>query len=72
MLTLPRTWLGLKEVDVEPKVLPQFEMQFVLRVQKDALQFVGAVVVIIAFLGLIGEGVEVALVGTVIIVAFLS
>ena len=72
MLTLPRTWLGLKEVDVEPKVLPQFEMQFVLCVQKNALQFVGAVVVIIAFLGLIGEGVEVVLVGTVIIVAFLS
>lgn len=46
-------------------------MQLVLCMQVEALQFVGAIVVIRAFLGLIGERVEVALVGTVIVAAFL-
>lgn len=46
-------------------------MQLVLCMQVEALQFVGAIVVSRAFLGLIGERVEVALVGTVIVAAFL-
>lgn len=35
--TLSRTWLGLKEVDVESKVLAKLEMQLVLPMQIEAL-----------------------------------
>lgn len=70
--TLSRTLSGFEKRNIKPEELPQLKMRLILRVQPWALQAELALIVIIAFMRPVGQGMEISLVYTMIIGTFLS
>lgn len=65
--TFAWTGLRLEQINVKSEIFSQFEVRLVLSVQEEALQFEGALVIIIAFLELVGQRMEISLVYTMIV-----
>jgi hypothetical protein len=70
--TLSRTLSGFEKRNIKPEELPQLKMRLILGVQSRALQAELALIVIIAFMRPVGQGMEISLVYTMIIGTFLS
>jgi len=72
MSTLTRTLPSFEKRYIKPEELPQLKMPLVLGVQSRALEGELALIVIIAFMRAVGQGMEISLVYTMIIGTFLS